>query len=811
MQDQFEIGGQFYLGSRVDVEGNGEGGIYLYDSSQLTRHALCVGMTGSGKTGLCIDLLEEAAIDGIPAIVIDPKGDMTNLALAFNSLDKDSFINWISEEDAKREGMTREELAAKTAKTWKEGLNKWGQDEDRIRLLNKSMNLTIYTPASNSGRPISIASMGEYPGSELMADGMALADLMSSTVSDLLNLAGIHEDAMTSEKHVLLSRIIENEWKKGNSVSIYDLVNKILDPGIDMIGAMPLESFYPKSERKKLALTFNAIISSPSFEKWIFGDALDIHSLLYYEEAKPRVSIISINHLDDNGRMFFVSLLLNKLVEWMRRQRGTSSLRAIVYMDEIFGFFPPVANPPSKKPLLTLLKQARAYGLGLVLASQNPSDIDYKGLSNIGTWFIGRLNTKQDKERLLDGLEGVSESKELNREALSELISNLKKRNFIVNNVNSQGPEVIESRWAMSYLAGPLTEEQIKSLAYSNGNEGKRVEEVYSAKESDVSSEFVKVTTGENAQLSGELPIIDGVDQYILNDGDGIYIPILYAFCDVAYYDRSIKGDIESKFIKSTLIQDGPIDVDWSIDCNIKAKLDDMDRELLEGGKLDISRSLLNGKAIDSKMMNKWKRSLKDYIYRKSRYKLYKNHKTGLVSEVGESLADFKIRLDMRLREERDLELEKIRNAYTKKISQLEDRVWRAEKTLSREEDQAVRTKQNTLVNIGSAILDGILGRKLLSKTIANKAASAARAASRQREQAGDVYRAKEALNIKLEELESIKYQMEQDLLNMKSEFSGRYDKVEELELSPRKSDISIEPFLLLWVNKDGLEINTSI
>src|SRR3990172_8052895 len=169
------------------------------------------------------------------------------------------------------------------------------------------------------------------------------------------------------------------------------------------IGVVDLESFYPAAERTKLSMRLNNLLASPTFASWLEGEPLDVAEMLYTPAGKPRLAIVSIAHLDDAQRMFLVTILLNEGLAWIRTQPGTSSLRAILYMDEVFGFFPPSANPPSKTPMLTLLKQARAYGLGVVLATQNPVDLDYKGLGNAGTWFLGRLQTERDKLRVLYG------------------------------------------------------------------------------------------------------------------------------------------------------------------------------------------------------------------------------------------------------------------------------------------------------------------------------------------------------------------------------------------------------------------------
>ncbi|MCA9086899.1 MAG: ATP-binding protein, partial [Planctomycetaceae bacterium] len=209
-------------------------------------------------------------------------------------------------------------------------------------------------------------------------------------------------------------------------------------PPFDRIGVIGLENFYPQADRFQLAMLLNNLLASPGFSSWMEGESLDIQKMLYSPDGKPRFTILSIAHLSEAERMFFVTIFLNEVVSWMRAQSGTSSLRAILYMDEVFGYFPPTANPPSKTPMLTLLKQARAFGLGVVLATQNPVDLDYKGLSNAGTWFIGRLQTERDKARVLDGLEGASAAAghAFDRRQMEVILSGLGSRVFLLNNVH---------------------------------------------------------------------------------------------------------------------------------------------------------------------------------------------------------------------------------------------------------------------------------------------------------------------------------------------------------------------------------------
>ncbi|HEX9118083.1 MAG TPA: hypothetical protein VGA61_18605, partial [Anaerolineae bacterium] len=459
--------GSFYLGKEYDLATKKVLDRPLnYDSRDLTTHGVCVGMTGSGKTGLCIGLLEEAAIDGVPAIIIDPKGDITNLLLTFPELKPEDFRPWINEDDALRKGMQPDEYAAKTAQNWRDGLAGWDEGPERIRMLKEAADFAIYTPGSEAGLPVSVLSSLQAPKLDWDTEAETLRDKIQGTVSALLGLAGIEADPVRSREHILLSNILETAWRNGEDVDLGKLIMAVQKPPFRQLGVFDLESFYPEKERFSLAMALNAIVASPSFATWLKGEPLDIPSLLHTPAGKPRHSIFYIAHLNDAERMFFVTILLEQVIAWMRGQPGTTSLRALLYMDEVFGFFPPTANPPSKRPMLTLLKQARAFGVGVMLTTQNPVDIDYKGLSNAGTWFIGKLQAARDKERLLDGLKtamaegggGADTGK------LGELISSLEGRVFLLHDVNLPGPLVFTTRWAMSYLRGPLTRQQIKQL-----------------------------------------------------------------------------------------------------------------------------------------------------------------------------------------------------------------------------------------------------------------------------------------------------------------------------------------------------------
>ncbi|WP_075088113.1 ATP-binding protein [Verrucomicrobium spinosum] len=463
----YEQPGTFYLGRTYDPASSKlEDDLVLYDSKDLVTHGVVLGMTGSGKTGLCLAVLEEAAMDGIPIIAIDPKGDIANFLLTFPDLAGADFEPWVNEEDARKKGQSTAEYAESQSAMWKKGLGEWGQSAERIRKLRDNVDITVFTPGSSAGIPVSIIASLEAPPAEVLEDEEIFHERVESCATSLLSLAGVEGDPMQSPEHILLANIFSHCWAKGQNLTLENLVQLAQQPPFQKVGVMTVDEFLPEKKRTDLAMKLNNLLASPSFASWLEGVPLNIQSMLYTPEGKPRVSIFSIAHLSDAQRMFFVSLLLNQTLGWMRAQSGTTSLRAMLYMDEIFGYLPPTANPPSKKPMMILLKQARAFGLGILLATQNPVDLDYKALSNIGTWWLGRLQTERDKARVLDGLEGAASSQnaKFDRSDMEKLLSGLANRIFLMNNVHEEHPVVFNVRWVMTYLRGPLGRNQIKQL-----------------------------------------------------------------------------------------------------------------------------------------------------------------------------------------------------------------------------------------------------------------------------------------------------------------------------------------------------------
>jgi hypothetical protein len=450
-----------YLGKEIEPKTGAGGERVDLDPSDLLTHGLIVGMTGSGKTGLAIAMIEEALRQGVPVLAIDPKGDLGNLLLLFDKLDGAAFAPWVDPDAARREGKTAEALGAETAAAWAKGLGEWGLAASDVAALKQARDAVIYTPGSTAGVPLNILQSLDAPSVPFDSAAEDLRDEIAGIASGLLGLLHIDADPIQSREHILISAIVETAWRKGQGLSLETLITSVASPPFEKLGALPVETVYPAKDRQGLMMSLNNLLASPSFEAFRTGEPLDIDKLFHAPGGKPRLSIVYTAHLSDEERLFVTALLLDKVKTWMRRQSGTSELRALVYMDEIFGYFPPhPANPPTKRPLLTLLKQARAQGVGIVLATQNPVDLDYKGLANMGTWMVGTLQTEQDKARLRDGLVGSGAS----AGTVDTLLAATRKRVFLLHDIHRARPCLMQSRWAMSYLRGPLTRDEIGRL-----------------------------------------------------------------------------------------------------------------------------------------------------------------------------------------------------------------------------------------------------------------------------------------------------------------------------------------------------------
>ncbi|MDH4082146.1 MAG: ATP-binding protein [Nitrospira sp.] len=793
--ENFEKLGVFYMGRPYDLATKqAKPGWLLYDSKDLVTHAVCVGMTGSGKTGLCLALLEEAAIDNIPAIIIDPKGDLGNLMLTFPSLNGEDFQPWINEDDARKKGLSPADYAKGQAELWAKGLAGWQQDGARIQRLRNAADVAIYTPGSNAGLPVSILKSFAAPAADVREDAELLRERISTTVTSLLGLLGIEADPIQSREHILLSTILDQTWKKEEHLDLAGLIHAIQSPPVSKIGVMDVDSFFPSKDRFALAMKLNNLLAAPGFQAWLEGEALDIQSLMYTSAGKPRHAIFSIAHLNDAERMFFVTLLLSQMVGWMRAQSGTTSLRAILYMDEIFGYFPPVSNPPSKLPLLTLLKQARAFGLGVVLATQNPVDLDYKGLANTGTWFIGRLQTERDKARVLEGLEGASSSagQKFDRGQMEQTLAGLGNRIFLMNNVHEDEPVVFETRWCLSYLRGPLTRTQIKTLMDP-------LRDTHSS--TATAAPTAKVASGPSGRARPMLP--PDVPQHFVplrgsnsERSELVYVPMLLGSAQVRFSDSKSGIDMTQEVTVVAPVVDGPVAVDWDQSTSAEVALGDLEREPEEGAQF-LALPASAGKA---KSYSDWNKDFAGWLFRTQKVELFKSPSTKEVSSPGESERDFRVRLQQTGREQRDKGAEALRQKYASKMATLQDRIRRAELAKAKQEAESRSSQVQAAISVGASILGAFLGRKTISVSNIGRATTAVRSAGRVMKESKDVSVAEEnvaALQQQLAELEA-EFKSESDALAAATDPLN--EKLDTISIKPTKANIAVKLVALAWM-----------
>ncbi len=816
--EDYEKLGVFYLGREYDLSAKAlHDNLLLYDSRDLVTHAIVVGMTGSGKTGLCIDLIEEAAIDGVPSILIDPKGDLTNLMLTFPKLSSEDFLPWVNPDDASRQGLTVPDYANKQASLWQKGLADWGESGERIQRLRDAAEFVIYTPGSSAGIPVSILKSFAAPPPEIIDDGELFQERVNTTITSLLGLLNIEADPLQSREHILISTIVGQMWRQGLDLDLAVLISQIQNPPVSKIGVLDVESFYPSKERFSLVMALNNLLASPGFNAWLEGIPLDIGQILYSPQGKPRVAIFSIAHLSDSERMFFVSLLLNQILGWMRTQPGTTSLRALVYIDEIFGYFPPVSNPPSKQPLLTLLKQARAFGVGIVLATQNPVDLDYKGLSNTGTWFIGRLQTERDKGRLMEGLEGAAAAagSTFDRQKMEQILAGLGSRVFLMNNTHEDAPIVFQTRWSMSYLRGPLTRSQIKQLMdpYKSAQPMTSLlaqpttpiapataglTPTSAASLSSTSTEPVRAAPTA-AVVSIQPPLPPDVTQFFIpvrDSGSGVtYQPMVLGAAKVRFADLKTRIDTTQDVVALTPIVDEAVPVDWNAAQTADFALNDLEKTAAQG----LSFGDLPRPAASPKNYTGWSRDFIAWVYGNKKLELFRSPGTGIVSNPGEEERDFRIRLQQAAREQRDDAADALRKKYAPKIATLQEKIRKAQQAVERETAQASQAKMQTAVSVGATLLGAFMGRKAMSTSTIGRASTALGRAGRSMEQAGDIERAQETVAEYQRQLDDLNVQFKEETDALEAKINPASEELEPVGIVPKKTGIVVQLVSLVW------------
>lgn len=823
-----ETNGKFYLGRIFNQEGKTTDQPLLYDPADLTTHAVVVGMTGSGKTGLCIDLLEEAALNHIPALMIDPKGDVTNTLLHFPNLLPQDFQPWVNPDQARRAGKSLEQAATEAAQLWKQGLSDWGMDQPRLQELANSAQFAIFTPGSDAGIPINILASLKAPVIPWEPNKETLREKISGTVTALLGLVGLQDiDPVRSREHILLANIFENAWSQNKDLDLGELILQTQKPPFAKLGVFDVNTFFPEKDRFELAMLLNNILAAPAFQVWIEGQPLDIPSLLYTAEGKPRHSVFYVAHLSDSERMFFITLLYSAVETWMRSQAGTTSLRALVYFDEIFGYLPPVANPPSKEPMLRMLKQARAFGIGQVLVTQNPVDLDYKALSNTGTWMVGKLQTDQDKQRLLDGLESALEGS-LDRTEYDRLISTLGKRVFLLHNVHAKAPALFQTRWAMNYLAGPLTRTQIPDL---NKLAGATLQPSMQAPlpaasttasvlasaplQSQEYPSSTPTTSRTNPPVSEfsstRATIPTGIAEYFLPNNltftqafkaagkeypteafsQGlIYRPVILSQANSRLYNLKYKLDVD--VYKTALVADP--------DRRGIVRWDNYLTNQIDASRLDQAPdprarfASLEAPLNDTRLMGALEKDFIDWIYHTTQVTVRGNETLKLYAGPDTSEAEFRTQCSEAARQAREAELKKVSSTYDKKLQVIKDRLEREEREL--EQDKAELSSRNleTGVNVAETVL-GLFGkgRKRAITTSISKARMASQAKS-------DVKESVDAIKDYKDQIAALEAEKESALQAVNEKWGEVANQVVEIPIAVLKKDILLDYFGVAWM-----------
>lgn len=806
--------GEFYLGRIYDSAlGQTTDQPLLYDMDDLTTHAVVVGMTGSGKTGLCIDLLEEAALDNVPALMIDPKGDITNALLHFPELVPADFQPWINVDEARRQGKTVEQAAVDTADLWRSGLAKWGIGPTRIQALKDGPRFAVYTPGSTSGLPVSILASLAAPDIPWESNRELLLEKISGTVTALLGLIGLKDiDPVRSREHILLANIFEHAWSRGQDLDLGELILQTQTPPFEKLGVFDVNRFFPEKDRFELAVLLNNILASPAFEAWIQGEPLDVARMLYDESDRCRHSVFYIAHLPEEERMFFVTLLYSAVESWMRSQSGTSSLRAMVYFDEIAGYLPPVSNPPAKEPMMRMLKQARAFGVAMVLAAQNPADIDYKALSNAGTWFIGKLATEQDKKRLLDGLSSTTPGG-LDQRQYDTLISSLGKRVFLLRNVHERQPRLFQTRWAMNYLAGPMTRNQIPMLNALVGATLAPVSDLPTAtmRSPGVTRKVPQDAVSEAVEVgSSTRPAVPArVGEYFLPNNltpsqaakemgrtlsaearaiDILYRPVLMAQANVRFLNRkyNLNHEANHTFVVDELDRRGMVEWERFAVALIGARI--LDRAPLPDARYaDIDAPLS-----DAAVLRSLKVDIVDWAYRSSEAMVKANEQLKVYAGPEVSEGAFRRMCTDAAAEKAELEIEKVEARFERKIDAIEKRLAREEKELRDDEAELAHRKREELGAHAETLLGLFSKRRRSVSSSLTKRRLTAKAKA-------DVEESEEAIAEFKQELEDLASEMADALAEVRERWADIAADTTEIPVTPFKKDIDLALFGVAW------------
>jgi hypothetical protein len=805
--------GKLYLGREYDLKkGKVADKPVVYNARHLTTHAVILGMTGSGKTGLGIILLEEALLQGTPVLILDPKGDIANLLLTFPDLRPEDFAPWVDVEGAQRRGVSVEEYAAQEAQKWQEGLAKWDITGDHIARLRQAAEFTIFTPGSEAGQPVDVLHFFDAPDLDWDEHEEPLRERIGGIVSALLGLVGVEADPLQSPEHILLARIVEHVWRAGKKLDLPRLIQLLQKPPFNQVGVFELETFFPEKDRFALARTLNNLVAAPGFETWQEGTPLDVETLLYADDDRPRASIFYLAHLDDAQRLFFITLFLESVRDWLRAQSGTTDLRALLYFDEVFGYFPPYPkNPPTKNPLLALIKQGRAAGLGVVLSTQNPADLDYKGLTNAGTWAIGALRAERDKQRVLEGLEGaVAEAgSKLDPRKIDKALGALKPRVFLLHDIREGAPVFFHTRWAMSYLRGPLTRKQVRALtAEAPAPVEKRSDERVAAPVDerppaavpsglsaapptlppDVPQVFLPpTTTFEWALRTYE----EQAGQSVLaRERRLIYTPHLLALGTVRMLDRKRGVDHQETVARLVQVGEGAVGVDWEKGGATVGK-DDLSPKLMGEGLYAAVPSAL----ARSRDLNRWEKDFSDYLYYNTSVAILYNPALDLYGGVGETRRDFRVRCGEEAQRQSDAELKKARTRVEKQITTVRQKIRREGRELEADEEELGDRKRDEMLGLGESALNLLTGRR--TRTAISRAS---RKRMMTKKAKADVEESLATLEDLEGQLEALEKEWEEQAAEIKDRWADTLEEIEEFQVKPTRTGVTVEFCGMAWV-----------
>ncbi len=786
--------GMFYLGKELTGKGEELGKDYLLDADDLTTHAMVLGMTGSGKTGLCLDLVEEAIEAEIPLIIIDPKGDITNLALMFPEFTAADFQPWVAPEEAEKKGITLEQYAAETAAKWKKGLESWGITKEKVQKIKDNADIRIFTPGSSTGLPISILEGFQKPDMAFEDDIEIMVERIQNAVSALLALLDVDNDPLKSKPHILISNIIEHYWRLGRSLSIEDLIVNLQNPPFKKLGAFDIDQLIEPKERAELAFKINNIIASPTFRFWTAGMPLAAETLYKRSNGRTPVNIFYIAHLTESERMFFLTLLLNEVVYWIRMQSGSSKLKYLFYMDEIFGYLPAYPqNPSSKKPLLLLLKQARAFGLGLILATQNPKDIDYKGLTNMGTWFIGKLQAEGDRERVMEGLSGLSTEagQTISLNDVKQMMAALATRRFLVKNVHTAGLKTFQSRWAISYLAGPLSRPQLKLIAHKpEGTASSFMKPTPSQTEAAYTPGAVTATTGQTGpHLLGYMPQTElALESFFdhSNPAGSYYAPELYMDGELIFDDTKLGIYVRKPFYLRTPIVEAP---NWR-----NAQIKEEPIAMVPVAKPNAKGYEPINTKLNFTLMKRIQTSFKEFLFANLAMDFFINKDLNLASKGDETKEAFLQRCRDVVESSINKEVDKLKDTYAHKIERIEDRIQQEKLTVQNLEREHSSKRNEELLSIGESVLGLLMGSK--ARTGLSSAARKRRATS---SVAGRVEVKKTKMSQLQEELQALQQELEDKVADIEDASFKKADNIEPLAIRLEKEDIIISRQAILW------------